>query len=289
MTEFAIAGCQVTWGPGDNLENMRREIALTKLRFPWIDMVMFGELVTFGPFPEGAVPLPGPVEERYRAMAREHGVWLVPGSLYERDGDLVYNTTPVIDPDGNVVCRYRKIYPWMPYEAGVASGTECKVFDVPGVGRFGLSICYDMWFPETTRQMVAMGAEVILHPTMTNTIDREVELCVARASAVMFQTYFFDVNSAGGLLGYGRSIILGPDGEVLHQAGNAKECIPILVDCERVQRSRRRGSLGLGQPVKSFRDTPVKFPYYSEGPRSPYLDSLGPLVHHQSARRPGNA
>ena len=117
-----------------------------------------------------------------------------------------------------------------------------------------------MWFPETTRQMVAMGAEVILHPTMTNTIDREVELTVARASAVMFQTYFFDVNSAGGLLGYGRSIILGPDGEILHQAGNAKECIPILVDFDRVQKSRRRGSLGLGQPVKSFRDTPVRFP-----------------------------
>jgi predicted amidohydrolase len=149
-------------------------------------------------------------------------------------------------------------------------------FDVPGAGRFGLSICYDMWFPETTRQLVAMGAEVILHPTMTNTIDREVELTVARASAVMFQTYFFDINSTGGLLGYGRSIICGPDGEILHQAGTAKECIPIIVDFDRVQRSRRRGSLGLGQPVKSFRDTPVKFPFY-DGPSSPYLDSLGPL------------
>ena len=63
---------------------------------------------------------------------------------------------------------------------------------------------------------------------MTNTIDREVELTVARASAVMFQTYFFDVNSTGGLLGYGRSIICGPDGEILHQAGTAKEIIPII-------------------------------------------------------------
>jgi predicted amidohydrolase len=133
-----------------------------------------------------------------------------------------------------------------------------------------------MWFPETTRQLVANGAEVILHPTMTNTIDREVELTVARASSVMFQCYFFDVNTAGGLLGYGRSIILGPDGEILYQAGNAKEIIPVVVDFEHVRSSRRRGSLGLGQPVKSFRDTPIKFPFY-DGPRSPYLDSLGPL------------
>lgn len=284
MTEFAIAGCQVTWGPGDNLEAMRREIALTKLRFPWVEMILFGELVTFGPFPNGAVPLPGPVEEKYRAMAREHRIWLIPGSLYEKAGDLVYNTTPVIDPDGNVVCRYRKIYPYMPFEDGVASGTECMVFDVPGVGRFGLSICYDMWFPETTRQLVAMGAEVILHPTMTNTIDREVERTVARASAVMFQSYFFDVNSAGGLLGYGRSLILGPDGDIIHRAGNAKEIMPIVVDLERVRRSRRRGSLGLGQPVKSFRDTKVAFPYYTEGPSSPYLDSLGPLTMPKTMR-----
>ena len=77
------------------------------------------------------MPLPGPVEDRYRSMAREHRDWLVPGSVYERDGDLVYNTAPVIDPDGNVVCRYRKIYPWTPYEAGVASGDRCVMFDVP--------------------------------------------------------------------------------------------------------------------------------------------------------------
>ena len=49
--------------------------------------------------------------------------------------------------------------------------------------RAGISICYDMWFPETTRSLVAMGAEVILHPTMTNTIDRDVEQSIARASA----------------------------------------------------------------------------------------------------------
>src|SRR5262245_40488065 len=121
MAEFAIAGCQVTWGPGDNLDAMKREVALTKIRFTWVEMIVFGELVTFGPFPKKAVSLPGAVEESYRAMAREHGVWLIPGSLYELADGLVYNTAPVIAPNGDVVLRYRKIYPFLPYESGVAS------------------------------------------------------------------------------------------------------------------------------------------------------------------------
>ena len=71
------------------------------------------------------------------------------------------------------------------------------VFDVPSVGRFGVSNCYDMWFPETTRTLAAMGAEVILHPSMTNTIDRDVELAIARTNAAINQCYFFDINVAG--------------------------------------------------------------------------------------------
>ena len=110
---------------------------------------------------------------------------------------VVHNTTPVIDPSGQVVGRYRKMFPFLPYEADVVPGEEFLVFDVADVGRFGVSICYDMWFPETTRTLVAMGAEVILHPSHTTTIDRDAELAIARASAVMNQCYLFDVNGAG--------------------------------------------------------------------------------------------
>src|SRR4030095_13813072 len=68
------------------------------------------------------------------------------------------------------------------------------------VGRFGLLNCYDIWFPETMRTITAMGAEVVLHPVMTHTIDRDVDLAVAKASAAMFQCYIFDINglAAGG-------------------------------------------------------------------------------------------
>jgi predicted amidohydrolase len=83
------------------------------------------------------------------------------------------------------------MYPFEPYEQGVTPGEEFCVFDIPEVGRFGVSICYDMWFPETTRTLAWMGAEVILHPTMTGTIDRDAELAIVRASAVTNQVYFF--------------------------------------------------------------------------------------------------
>src|SRR3546814_12571156 len=81
-----------------------------------------------------------------------------------------------------------------PYERDVEPGSEFVVLDVPGAGRFGVSICYDMWFPETTRSLVSLGAEVILHPTLTNTIDRDVEIAIARASAATNQCYFVDIN-----------------------------------------------------------------------------------------------
>ena len=133
--------------------------------------------------------------------------------------DKLYNTASVFNPDGEVVGRYRKMFPWCPYEKAVTPGEEFLVFDVPGVGRFGLSICYDQWFPETSRSLAWMGAEVILCPTMTATIDRDLELTMARANAITNQCYLFNVNVAGAL-GNGRSIIVGPDGCIIHQATN---------------------------------------------------------------------
>jgi predicted amidohydrolase len=170
------------------------------------------------------------------------------------------------------------MFPFLPYEKGITPGSECVVFDVPGVGRFGVSICYDMWFPETTRTLAWMGAEVIIHPTMTNTIDRDLELAIARTSAAVNQCYFVDINCAGRL-GNGRSIVVGPDGGVIHQAGIGHEIIPVELDLGLVRRSRRRGLLGLGQVLKSFRDSEAQFPPYRDGhASSATLRDLGPLA-----------
>ncbi|MFT3809606.1 MAG: carbon-nitrogen hydrolase family protein [Micropepsaceae bacterium] len=189
----------------------------------------------------------------------------------------MFNVTPVINPAGEVIARYRKMYPFLPYEAGVASGDSFCVFDVPGIARFGISICYDMWFPETTRTLAWMGAEAIIHPTMTNTIDRDAELAIARANAAQNQLYFIDINVAGRM-GFGRSIAYGPGGELLHAAGTGHEAIALELDFEHVRHVRERGWNGIGQMLKSFRDTPIDYPQYRSGARkSPSLESLGRL------------
>ena len=284
MRPIGIAGLQLQLGKGDNGDRIAAEIAAVKARLPWVDMVVLGELSVFGASIANAQPLPGEAEAKMCAAARAAGVWLVPGSLFEADGVRVYNTAPVIDPTGQVVARYRKIFPFLPYEQGVTPGSEFVVFDVPGVGRFGMSICYDMWFPETTRTLVWMGAEVIIHPGMTNTIDREAELAVARASAVTNQVYFVDINTAGQL-GVGLSGVFGPGGEVLHQAGSGHEVIAVELDLDQDTRARERGWHGLGQPLKSLRDNPIVFPPYRDGfAASPAFSGLGPLEKPESER-----
>jgi predicted amidohydrolase len=280
---FGIAGVQMNVSAFENnVERMGNYLRHIRGRFPWVRMVLFSELAPLGPRHHNAEPLPGPTETRLTELARETGLWLIPGSLFERvdgpDGSVVYNTMPVINPQGEIVARFRKLFPFRPYERDVAGGTEFCVFDVPGAGRFGVSICYDMWFPETTRTLAAMGAEVILHPTMTDTIDRDVELAIARASAAQNQVYFFDINGVGDG-GVGRSIVCDPSGYVLHQADGGAEIVPINVDFERVRRERELGLRNLGQPLKSFRDRDCDFKVYRrESPDFPYLNTLGPLT-----------
>ena len=151
------------------------------------------------------------------------------------------------------------------------------MFDVPRVGRFGVSICYDIWFPETTRMLTSMGAEVLLHPVLTGTIDRDVELSIARATSAMFQCYVFDINGIGAG-GVGRSAVFDPSGSCLYQAAGAEEMIPIEGDFAFLRRQRAVGMKGLGQPLKSFRDRAVEFTHYDRNqPTPPYLTQLGPL------------
>jgi len=284
MTTFAIAGLQLEAVNGDNVESMLAEIDRVAVRFPWLDMVVLAECNAHGADTAAAQPMPGPTEQQFCEIAQRHGIWLVPGSMFERSGDEVYNTSPVIDPDGTVVSRYRKQFPFLPYERGVTPGDQFSVFDVPNVGRFGISICYDMWFPETIRTMAWMGAEVILHPSLTSTIDREAEIAMIRAHAAMNQVYFFDVNVAGPL-GVGQSCVAGPGGEVIHQAGKGREIMPLKLDFNYLRDVRENGWQNLGQPLKSFRDSKLKFPPYAEGYDSAALRTLGPMKMAGAANR----
>jgi len=277
MSHFAIAGLQLELSGKDNRYLIQKEIESVKRRFPWVQMIVLGELATYGADPAASQTLPGKAEDLYCQVAKDNNIWLIPGSILEKKNDKTYNTASVIDPSGTVIARYRKMFPWCPYEKGITAGEDFLVFDVPDIGRFGVSICYDQWFPETTRNLAWLGAEIILCPTMTGTIDRELELCMARANAISNQCYFFNINVAGAL-GNGKSIVVGPDGAVLHQAGERNEVIPIEIDLAHLRRVRERGVFGLCQPLKSFRDSTMAFPAYDDGKRnSPALDKLGKL------------
>jgi predicted amidohydrolase len=282
---FMVAGIQM---PVDlhvsNVDAMCRLIEATVSVHPSTGMIVFSELAPFGPLLERMPGDPAAIERMFQDVAARYAIWLVPGSMFVRDrGEAIFNQAVVIDPLGRVAGRYCKMFPFLPFEKHVSAGSEFLVFDVPEVGRFGISICYDMWIPETTRTLAAQGVEVLLHPVLTGTTDRSAEIAIAQATAAMFQCYVVDVNGlmAGGA---GRSLVADPGGRIVHQAGQTEEIFPVEIDLNLVRRARAFGANGLGQVLKSFRDRSVEFGVYAPGHRSPYLDALGPL-----AVRPRNA
>ncbi len=279
MTPFAITGIQMHVGAlHSNVEGMLQRIDVMMARFPWTQMAVFSELAPYGPLDRFAQPFPNDDLARFQDAARRYKIWLIPGSMFEKTEDgRVFNTSVVINPDGEIISKYSKMFPFMPYEQSVSSGTNFCIFDVPNVGRFGLSICYDMWFPETTRHLTSHGVEVLLHPVLTGTTDREAELSIARATAAQFQCYVVDVNGLGAG-GVGRSLVVDPSATVLHQSGGQEDIFPIEIDLDQVRRQREFGMKGLGQVLKSFRDRSTEFPVYDPANEAgSYLDTLGPL------------
>jgi formamidase len=195
---------------------------------------------------ELAVDIPGPLTDRLCALARATGVWLVPGSLYERGEDgAVHNTAAAISPDGEIAVAYRKCFPWQPYEESVP-GTRLVTFEIPDVGTIGLAICHDGAFPEVFRSLAWMGAEVVLQPTLTTTIDRDAELVLARANAIANQLYVVNVN-APAPTALGRSIIVDPEGLVRVQAATGEEVLTDVLDLDAVTRVREHGSFGINR------------------------------------------
>ncbi|MBL4911107.1 MAG: carbon-nitrogen hydrolase family protein [Alteromonadaceae bacterium] len=276
MNHFSIAALQLALPSGDNLDVIAKEIIKAKQRFPWLDMLVLSELCSYGPDKSYAQELPCAAEKFYCQLAKEHDLWLIPGSLFEKSNGKIFNTTSVINNQGEVVARYRKIFPFYPYESGVEQGQDFVVFDVPQ-GRIGIAICYDLWFPEIARSLACKGAEVLIYPTMTATIDRPIELILAQATAATNQCYVLTVNASGDY-GNGQSIVVAPDGKPIYQASYSPELIPVEIDFARVRRERQRGLYNLGQPLKSFRDNRIQFPVYSENNiKNQSLMSLGEL------------
>ncbi|MDQ7027496.1 MAG: nitrilase-related carbon-nitrogen hydrolase [Anaerolineae bacterium] len=272
---FGIAGIQmevVAWDEEATIAKMRQIIHSTKMSFPWVQMLVFHELCPSGLVQFDAKPdpetwkrivqaIPGTITDALCQIAKGENIWLIPGSMYEQDGDKIYNTALAISPEGKIVAKYRKIFPWYPLEAETVPGNEFCVFDIPDVGRFGLTICYDMWFPEVVRALVWQGAEVILHPTMTPTSDRDIELVLSQANAIMNQCYFIDINGVGPW-GGGKSMLVDPDGRILQQAGTNETILTEIIDLDKVTQTREFGTLGLAQTLKQMGQTDIQFPQY---------------------------
>jgi len=243
----ALQTSPVFGDPDATLSRMAERVAHVRDVAPSAQLVMFPELhlpalgpplEAHGPDPqELGVDVPGPLTGRLGEIARSNGVWLVPGSVYERaDGGGVHNTCLVFSPHGELVATYRKVFPWQPHE-GCVPGKRFTVFEIPGLGRIGLSICYDGSFPETCRQLAWMGAEVVLQPSLTTTSDRDQEIVMARANAIFNQLYVVSLN-AGAPAGLGRSLIADPEGIVRLQAGDAEELLTDVLDLDAVTRVR---------------------------------------------------
>lgn len=211
-----------------------------------------------------AVPIPGEVTDFYSALAREYGVVLVT-SLYEkRAPGLYHNTAVVFDADGSIAGKYRKMH--IPDDPAYYE----KFYFTPGdlgfqpidtsVGRLGVLVCWDQWYPEAARLMALAGAEILIYPTAIGwessdteaeqARQREAWTTVQRGHAIANGLPVVAVNrvgyepdpsgATGGISFWGSSFVAGPQGEFLYRASDSEEDEAIVdIDMERCENVRR--------------------------------------------------
>jgi predicted amidohydrolase len=146
-------------------------------------MIVFSELCAFGPLSHAAQPFQIILKQKCKLKLKEYGIWLLPGSIFEKSEGNIYNTS-VINPQRSSNAL-PKMFPFYPYETGVTQDyiTACLTYQMLQDLE---CLWYDMWFPETIRTLVTMER---LHPTLTGTIDREIELSIVRAMASINQCF----------------------------------------------------------------------------------------------------
>jgi formamidase len=241
--------------PAGTLVQFEQRVRSARSLFDGVQLVLAPELHLMalpglldesdGAMQERAVEIPGALTERLGALAKETGVWLVPGSVWERTDEGIYNTAVVFSPQGELVTSYRKCFPWQPFETS-RPGRSVVSFDIEGIGKLGLAICHDGVFPEVFRQLAWDGAEAILQVVLTGTSDRDAEVVVARANAIVNQVHIVNVNAASPV-GNGRSVVIDPEGSVRYEAGSGEEVLTTLLDFDAVRLVRERGAFGMNK------------------------------------------
>jgi len=234
---------------------------------------------------EQAEAIPGPSTERIGALAKKHGVVIVSSLFERRAAGLYHNTAVVLERDGSIVGKYRKMH--IPDDPGFNE----KFYFTPGdlgfnpvdtsVGRLGVLVCWDQWYPEAARLMALAGAELLLYPTAIGwdpgdeddekARQRQAWLLSHRGHAVANGLPVLSCNRVGheaspiggrGIDFWGSSHVLGPQGEFIAEASSdAPELLIADVDLARSENVRRiwpflrdRRVDAYGDLLKRFRD-----------------------------------
>ncbi len=211
-----------------------------------------------------AETIPGPSTEFFGQLARELGVVIVTSLFEKRAAGLYHNTAVVIEADGTIAGKYRKMH--IPDDPAYYE----KFYFTPGdlgfrpidtsVGRLGVLVCWDQWYPEAARLMALQGAEMLIYPTAigyesSDTKEeqerqREAWTTVQRGHAVANGLPVVTVNrvgfepdpshQTGGIQFWGSSFVAGPQGELLFRAGTEDECEQVVeIDLDRSEQVRR--------------------------------------------------
>lgn len=211
-----------------------------------------------------AEPIPGPSTEFYGAIARECGVVLVTSLFERRAAGLYHNTAVVFEKDGTIAGKYRKMH--IPDDPAYYE----KFYFTPGdmgfkpiqtsVGKLGVQVCWDQWYPEGARLMALAGAEILIYPTAIGyessdteeeqNRQREAWTTVQRGHAVANGLPVVAVNRTGhepdpsgqtrGIQFWGSSFVSGPQGEMLYRAPIDEEVATVVeIDMKRSENVRR--------------------------------------------------
>ena len=202
-----------------------------------------------------AETIPGPITELLAQRARRHGIYIHGGSIYEtRPGDPgMFNTTVVIDPTGEIIARYSKIHMYDVVLDGVATykesaavtpGNETAITEIDGIP-VGLTICYDLRFPELFRILALKGAQAIVLPAaFTLMTGKDHWETLIRARAIENGLYMIAPAQWGthppGNWCYGRSMVVDPWGTVLTTAADGVGIAYATVDRSRIATVRRQ-------------------------------------------------
>lgn len=213
-------------------------------------------------FPRYAESFPdGEALRMLREAAREEGLFLVGGSIPEREGEKLYNSSFVFDPGGNLLARHRKIHLFdvdLPgglsfrESATLSPGTGATVVNTP-LGTIGVAVCFDIRFPALFSEMTRKGAEIVVIPGAFNLITGPAHWeLLLRARAVDHQVYTVGAAPArdprAAYVAFGHSMVVNPWAEVIARAGPEEAVLTAEIDREYIKKIRQRLPLTAKKP-----------------------------------------